>query len=226
MTLVKICGLSTPETLDAALDAGADMVGFVFFSPSPRNLSMDAARELACRVHGRAKTVALTVNADDATIDAIVAAVAPDLLQLHGAETPERADALRARTGRPVMKSVGVGASGDVAKAREYRDAADVVLFDAKPPDAAVLPGGNGRAFDWSLLRDIDLAQPWMLSGGLQPGNVGEAMQVTGAPMVDVSSGVEVAPGVKNPALIRAFISAVRASDDRRGRLSVPCRPA
>ena len=215
MTLVKICGLSTPDTLDAALNAGADMVGFVFFAPSPRHLSFDRARGLAARVGGRAKTVALTVDADDGAIDAIIDAMTPDILQLHGAETPARVAALRARTGRPIMKAIGIASSDDVSKVRAYEEVADTLLFDAKPPRGATLPGGNGIAFDWTILRE-GLPQevrdrPWMLSGGLSAENVADAIHLTGAPMVDVSSGVETTAGVKDPAMIRAFIDTVRA---------------
>ena len=211
MTSVKICGLSTRDTLDAALDAGADYVGFVFFAPSPRNLSLAIARELATRVEGRAKKVALTVDANDAAIDAIVAAIAPDALQLHGSETPDRVAALRARTGRDVWKAIGVSAHSDVSRAKNYAQAADKILFDAKPPRDAILPGGNGAVFDWTLLGDAaERPATWMLSGGLDPTNVAQALRITRAPAVDVSSGVERAPGVKDADLIRDFIAAVR----------------
>ncbi len=211
MTSVKICGLSTPDTLDVALDAGADYVGFVFFAPSPRNLSLAVARELAARVQGRAKTVALTVDADDSVIDDIIEAIAPDFLQLHGSETPERVATLRARTGRDVWKAIGVSSRDDVLRAKSYAEAVDKILFDAKPPRDASLPGGNGAAFDWTLLGDAaSLPKDWMLSGGLDPTNVVEALRITGAPAVDVSSGVESASGVKDAGLIRAFIAAVR----------------
>ena len=211
MTLIKICGLSTPETLAAALDAGADYVGFVFFAPSSRNLSFAAARELAARVEDCAKIVALTVDADDATIDAVVDAIAPDVLQLHGGETPARTAALRARTGRTVWKAIGVSTAADILRASDYAGAANRILFDAKPPRDAELPGGNGRAFDWSLLAD-KRSKPfdWMLSGGLDAGNVTDALRITSAPAVDVSSGVERAPGVKDSGLIRAFVATVR----------------
>lgn len=210
MVDVKICGLSTPETLDAALDAGADMVGFVFFARSPRNLSLEMARNLAARVEGRARTVALTVDADDRMLDAIVEALAPDVLQLHGAETPERVAAVRAQAGRPVMKAIGVAERSDVARAAAYEGHADTILFDAKPPRGAVLPGGNGRAFDWTVLGDLAPSLRWMLSGGLHAGNIADALDVTRAPRVDVSSGVETAPGIKDPQRIRDFVAAVR----------------
>ncbi len=210
-TIVKICGLSSAATLDATLEAGADMVGFVFFEPSPRNLSVEQARPLGARVHGRARKVALTVDADDAKLDAIVKALAPEILQLHGNETPERVRAIRSRFGISVMKAVGVAAAADLARAEAYSGAADSILFDAKPAPEAVLPGGNGQVFDWSILRGFAAGKPWMLSGGLEPGNVAEALKATGAQAVDVSSGVESAPGVKDPKRISAFIAAVRA---------------
>jgi phosphoribosylanthranilate isomerase len=200
--LVKICGLMTSEALDAALDAGADMVGFVFFPPSPRNLGFDAARALGRRVAGRAQKVALTVDADDATFEALVAALAPDLLQLHGREPPERVAAIRRRFGIPVMKVIG-------ALAR-YEPVAERILFDAKPPKDATRPGGNGLAFDWALIAGARIVRPWMLSGGLDAGNVAEAVRVSGAPGVDVSSGVESAPGVKDVAKIAAFVRAAK----------------
>jgi phosphoribosylanthranilate isomerase len=209
-TKIKICGLSTRDTLEAALTACADYVGFVFFARSPRNLSLAQARELAGIVEGRAKKVALVVDADDTMLDAIIANLRPDMLQLHGCETPERVAAIRARTGLPVMKAIGVATADDVAHAAAWRYAANMILFDAKPPPDALVPGGNGRPFDWSLLRGVDPGLPWMLSGGLDAGNVGEALKMTRAPAVDVSSGVETAPGVKDAGLIRAFIEAAR----------------
>ena len=207
---VKICGLSTPETLSAALDAGADMVGFVFFPKSPRHLELARARDLAARVEGRAQIVALTVDADDATLEAIVASVAPDLLQLHGRETPERVAAVRARFGLPVMKALGIATADDLARGTAYVGAADRLLYDAKPAPGAVQPGGNGLAFDWRLLAGHTPALPMMLSGGLSPHNVAEALARTGARALDVSSGVETRPGEKDPALIRAFIAFAR----------------
>jgi phosphoribosylanthranilate isomerase len=209
-TLVKICGLSSAATLDAALDAGADMVGFVFFAPSPRNLSPNEARTLSANVCRRAQKVALTVDADDALLDGIVDALGPDILQLHGKESPERVRAIRARFGIPVMKALGIGSRGDLDKAAAYGEAADTLLFDAKPAPEAVLPGGNGQVFDWAILKGFALGRPWMLSGGLDAGNVAQALTATGARGVDVSSGVESAPGVKDPARIAAFIAAVR----------------
>ena len=210
MTLVKICGLSSPEALDVALECGADLVGFVFFPPSPRHLGFDAARALSARVNGRAGKVALSVDADDATLDAVVAALRPDILQLHGQEPPNRVTTLKRRYGLPVMKAIPVETSADLAAIRPYIGVADSLIFDARPPRAATRPGGLGRRFDWGLLRDIDRTVPFMLSGGLDAENVGEALRVTRAGGVDVSSGVERAPGQKDPDKIRAFIRAAR----------------
>ncbi len=210
--LVKICGLSTPTPLAAAIAAGADRVGFVFFPKSPRHVSVAAAARLAEAARGRAAVVALVVDADDDTLAAIVAGVRPDMLQLHGHETPDRVAAVRARFGRPVIKALGVSTPGDLGPLQDYAAVADEILFDAKPPPGAPLPGGNGRAFDWHMLAGLDLAAPFMLSGGLGPDNVGEALRITRAPAVDVSSGVESAPGVKDPDLIAAFVAAARAA--------------
>jgi phosphoribosylanthranilate isomerase len=208
--IVKICGLSTPEALDVALDAGADMVGFVFFPPSPRHLAFDAARMLGDRVRGRAQKVALTVDADDATFDAIVGSLRPDLLQLHGRETPARVAALKQRFGRPAMKAIPVEGKSDLALVADYVATADRLLFDARAPREATRPGGLGKSFDWRLLENLDPGMPFMLSGGLDAGNVGDASRITGAGGVDVSSGVERAPGDKDPDKIRAFIRAAR----------------
>jgi phosphoribosylanthranilate isomerase len=208
--IVKICGLSTPEALDVALDAGADMVGFVFFAPSPRHVAFDTARALGSRVRGRAQKVALSVDADDALLDAVVEALEPDLLQLHGKETPARLAALRARFGLPVMKAIAVETKADLAAIATYRGSADRLLFDARAPREATRPGGLGKAFDWRLLENLDPGLPFMLSGGLDADNVGEALHITHAPGVDVSSGVERAPGEKDPDKIRAFIRAAR----------------
>jgi phosphoribosylanthranilate isomerase len=208
---VKICGLSDAESVAAALDAGADYVGFVFFPPSPRNVAPARAAELGASARGRARIVALTVDAEDALLDEIVRTLRPDLLQLHGKEPPGRVAAIRARTGVPVMKAIGVAAASDLAAASRYD--ADRILLDAKPPRNATRPGGNGAAFDWSLLRGFACARPWLLSGGLDPSNVAAALAATGASGVDVSSGVERAPGRKDPALIRAFVEAVRRAD-------------
>jgi phosphoribosylanthranilate isomerase len=208
--IVKICGLSTAEALDVALDAGADMVGFVFFPPSPRNVAPVAARALGQRARGRALKVALTVDADDALFEAIVENLQPDLLQLHGKETPARLSALRARFGLPVMKAIPVETKSDLAAVEAYEAIADRLLFDARAPRDATRPGGLGKSFDWRLLENLDLDIPFMLSGGLDAGNVGEALRITRAPGVDVSSGVEQSPGQKDPDKIRGFIRAAR----------------
>ena len=208
--VVKICGLSTVATLDAALDAGADMVGFVFFSKSPRHIDWATARALGRQAQGRAKIVALSVDADDDTLKRIVDALSPDLLQLHGSETPARVKQIGELFARPTMKAIGVAARVDLAQAEAYANVADLLLIDAKPPKDAVLPGGNGRPFDWSLTRDFHAPVPWLLSGGLEPDTVAAAIALSGARGVDVSSGVESAPGVKDPAKIRTFIAAAR----------------
>ena len=211
--LVKICGLRTPDALDAALDAGADMVGFVFFPPSPRNLGIEAARTLGERVQGRARKVALSVDATDAELGLAVEALRPDMLQLHGKETPERVGAVRSRFGLPVMKALPIERRQDLSPIRIYEKVADRILFDARAPREATRPGGLGKTFDWRLLEKLDLAVPFMLSGGLDAENVAEALRITRAPSVDVSSGVERAPGEKDPDKIRAFIRAARAAD-------------
>jgi phosphoribosylanthranilate isomerase len=217
--LVKVCGLKTPETLEAALAAGADLVGFVFFPASPRHVASEAAIELGRLANGRATKVALTVDADDATLDAIIAALQPDVLQLHGKESPERVAALKARFGLPVMKAIPVEVQSDLALVADYADVADRLLFDARAPREATRPGGLGRPFDWRLLQSVDPGIPFMLSGGLDAGNIAEALRLTRAGGVDVSSGVERAPGEKDPAKIRAF---VRAARDAAERLSSP----
>ena len=208
--LVKICGLKTPEALDVALEAGADMVGFVFFPPSPRHVGLAAAAELGRRVGDRARKVALIVDADDALLKSITDALRPDLLQLHGAETPARVQAIKARFGLPVMKAIAVEARADLAAVKRYNTVADRLLFDARAPREATRPGGLGKPFDWHLLEELDLAVPYMLSGGLDPDNVAAALRITSAPGVDVSSGVERAPGEKDHDKIRAFIRAAR----------------
>jgi phosphoribosylanthranilate isomerase len=208
--LVKICGLKTPETLDAALDAGADMVGFVFFPPSPRNVGAGAARALGERVAGRAKKVALSVDATDAELDRAVEALHPDMLQLHGKETPERVAAVRARFHLPVMKALPIDTRADLAPIRLYAKVADWLIFDGRAPREATRPGGLGKPFDWHVLEGIDPGVPFALSGGLDANNVAEALRITHAPAVDVSSGVERAPGEKDPDKIRAFIRAAR----------------
>jgi phosphoribosylanthranilate isomerase len=211
---IKICGLSTPEALDAALDTGADLVGFVFFPPSPRHLGLEAARVLGERVKGRAGKVALTVDAADAALTGIVEALKPDMLQLHGKETPDRVVQVRTRFGLPVMKALPIAARADLPPIREYAQVADRLLFDARPPREATRPGGLGRRFDWTLLAGVKPGVPYMLSGGLDAGNVTEALRITGAPGVDVSSGVESAPGVKDPDRIREFIRAARTGEE------------
>lgn len=214
MTLtVKICGLSTAETLDVALEAGADAVGFVFFPPSPRHLGYDAARSLGARVKGRAEKIALSVDADDALLDAVVDALRPDALQLHGKETRTRVATIKGRYGLPVMKAIPIETRSDLAAVADYVDVADRLLFDARPPREATRPGGLGRSFDWRLLEKLDPGIPFMLSGGLDAGNVAEAVRITRARSVDVSSGVERAPGEKDPDKIRAFVRAARAAE-------------
>jgi len=213
--IVKICGLSSPEALDVALDEGAGMVGFVFFPPSPRHLSFDAARMLGERMRGRAQKVALTVDADDAWFEAIVQSLQPDMLQLHGKEAAARVTTLKRRFGLPVMKAIPVERKDDLALAANYIAVADRILFDARAPRDATRPGGLGKAFDWRFLENLALGLPFMLSGGLDAGNVGEALRITGAPGVDVSSGVERAPGEKDPDKIRAFIRAAREAEAR-----------
>jgi phosphoribosylanthranilate isomerase len=211
--VIKICGLKTEAALEVALEAGADMVGFVFFPPSPRNISPAAAEPLGRSVRARAEKVALTVDADDALLDAIVSALKPDLLQLHGKESPDRLFALKTRFGLPVMKALPIETRADLAAVAAYADIADRFLFDARAPRDATRPGGLGKPFDWHLLENLDLAIPYMLSGGLDPDNVAEALQVTHAPGVDVSSGVERTLGEKDPDRIRAFIRAARATE-------------
>jgi phosphoribosylanthranilate isomerase len=210
--LVKICGLSTAETLDVALEAGADMVGFMFFAASPRNVSFLTARELGARVNGRAEKVAVTVDADDTMLANIVDVLHPDLLQLHGKESPARVGAIAQRFGLPVMKVLPIETKTDLGAIPTYTKAADRLLFDARAPRDATRPGGLGKPFDWRLLEDLHLSIPFVLSGGLDPDNVADAIRITRAPAVDVSSGVESAPGVKDPEKIRAFIRAARAS--------------
>jgi phosphoribosylanthranilate isomerase len=207
---VKICGLSTALTLDAALEAGADMIGFVFFSKSPRHIDWATARTLGRQARGHAKIVALSVDADDDTLKRIFEALSPDLLQLHGSETPARVKEIGELFVRPTMKAIGVATREDLAAAKAYEGVADILLIDAKPPKDAVLPGGNGRPFDWRLTQDFHAPVPWLLSGGLDPDNVAAAIALSSARGVDVSSGVESAPGVKDPAKIRAFVAVAR----------------
>ena len=209
--LIKICGIATPEALDAAIHSRADFAGFVFFPPSPRHVDAHAAAALAARGGGAIGRVGLFVNADDGLIAESVEAGRLDALQLHGEETPERAAELRSRFGLPVWKALPVAAHADIDRAAAYRDAADLILFDAKTPKDAALPGGMGLRFDWSLLAAYREKMAWGLAGGLTPANVAQAIAQTGAPLVDTSSGVESAPGVKDPAKIAAFCTAARS---------------
>jgi phosphoribosylanthranilate isomerase len=211
---VKICGLSTPETLDVALQSGADMVGFVFFPPSPRHIGLESAGVLGKQAKGRAVKVALTVDADDATLANIVETLRPDILQLHGKETVARLRDIKQQFGLPVMRAIPVATAIDLAPLAGYAAVADRILFDARAPKDATRPGGLGAVFDWDLLKDLDLRLPFMVSGGLHAGNVAEAIRVTRAGGVDVSSGVERAPGIKDPGLIRDFIRAARATEE------------
>ncbi|WP_198372312.1 phosphoribosylanthranilate isomerase [Roseomonas rosulenta] len=208
---VKICGIRDAAALTAAAEGGADYVGFVFFPPSPRYLTPAEAASLSATCPGGPKRVGLFVDATDDAIAAVLAALPLDILQLQGTETPERAAAIRARFGLPVMKALGIGAPEDFAAVEAFAPVVDRFLFDAKPPPGAALPGGNAQPFEWRLLAGRDIPRPWLLAGGLTADNVAEAIRTAGAPGVDVSSGVERARGVKDPALIRAFIAAARA---------------
>lgn len=212
-TRVKICGIKTAEAMSVALAAGADDVGLVLFPPSPRNVGVKEARQLADQARGRARIVVLTVDADDVLLADIVEVVKPELLQLHGNETPDRVSEIRQRYGIPVMKAIKVATAADAAEALAYAGVADLVLFDARPPKDADRPGGHGAVFDWRALDGVKDKVRYMLSGGLTPENVAEAIRATGAGAVDVSSGVESAPGVKDPARIRAFVTAARAAE-------------
>jgi phosphoribosylanthranilate isomerase len=213
--IVKICGLSTRETLDAALHAGADMVGFVFFPPSPRHLGLEKARELGKQTKGRAAKVALSVDADDATLANIVDALQPDILQLHGRESVARVRDIKQKFGLRVMKAIGVEKKSDFDLLRAYDHEVDWFLFDTKAPVDATRPGGLGRPFDWHLVSAALLGKPRMLSGGLGVDNVEEALTITKLPAVDVSSGVESSPGVKDPQKIRNFITVAREAHFR-----------
>jgi phosphoribosylanthranilate isomerase len=211
---MKFCGLTRPGDVSAAARAGAAYIGLVFFQKSPRNLSFETARELATLAPPGLAKVALTVNAEDATLDALMAAVPIDMVQLHGSESPDRVAEVRARTGLPVMKALGIGQAADLAQIDLYAQVADQLLIDAKPPKDATLPGGNGLSFDWRLLAGRKYwTKPWMLAGGLTPENVVEAVRLTGARQVDLSSGIESAPGVKDPAKMMAFAEALAAED-------------
>jgi phosphoribosylanthranilate isomerase len=218
--LIKICGLKTPEALDVALESGADLVGFVFFPPSPRSLGYEAARALGQRVKSRAGKVALTVDATDEMLGEIVEALKPDMLQLHGTETPDRVVAIRTRFGLPVMKALPIAERSDLSPIRLYAKVVDRLIFDARPPREATRPGGLGKPFDWHLLENVDVGVPFMLSGGLDIGNIADALSITHAPGVDVSSGVESAPGVKDLDKIRAFVRAARQAHASLNRVA------
>ena len=207
MTGIKICGLSTPETIDAAVDAGASHIGLVHFPPSPRHVSLEDAAALRARVPDAVRTVVLVVDPDEALLAAIVDTVRPDILQFHGSEAPEALAVTGAQFDVETWKAIGLGDASALDRASTYKGCANRLLFDAPP---ALLPGGNGEPFDWALLDRADIGMPWALAGGLRPDNVAGAIRRTGAPLVDVSSGVESAPGVKDIALIRAFCDAVR----------------
>ena len=207
---VKICGINSLEAADAAARAGVEFAGLVFFAKSPRFLQLDQARALAARLKGGPRIVALFADADDATIAEAVQAATPDLIQLHGSETPARVGAIAACFARPVIKAIAIAEEADVVRARAFEDAADYLLFDAKAPDAATRPGGHGGAFDWKILSGSSFKRPWLLAGGLTAENVGRAIRASGAHLVDTSSGVEDAPGKKNPDKIAAFVKAAR----------------
>ena len=212
MTSVKICGLTTPDTLDAALAGGAAFVGAVVFPKSPRHLEPLHAATLFERARGRARIVAVTVDADDVLLTEIALILRPDLIQLHGSETPARAERVRTLTGAGIIKALPIRAHEDFAKAEAWEPFADHLMFDARPPEESQLPGGVGARFDWTLLADRAFRRPWFVAGGLTPANVAEAIRISGAPAVDVSSGVETSPGVKEPALIAAFLEAARSA--------------
>lgn len=209
---VKICGLKTASAVAAAVSAGADYIGLVFFPPSPRNVSLEEGQILARQARGAAKVVALSVDADDALLAKIAAVVEPDLFQLHGSEPPQRVAQIKQRFGVPVMKAIKIETRDDAARALGYRGIADIILFDAKPPEGSMLPGGNGVAFDWALLDGVKEKVTFMLSGGLTPANVADAIRATNPLAVDVSSGVETAPGVKSTELIAEFMRAAKSA--------------
>lgn len=212
-TTVKICGLKTEATMEAALEAGADMIGLMFFPKSPRHVSLTEACKLADMARGKAEIVAVTVNMDLDGLSRIKELVGPDIIQLHGSEAPEACAAVKVMHDTKIMKAVAVSERADLEQGDYYAIVADWLLFDAKPPKGSELPGGNGVSYDWTLLKDLDLKKPFMLSGGLNPDNVVEAIRQSGAKAVDVSSGVEREPGVKDEKLIKAFMAAVRDAD-------------
>jgi phosphoribosylanthranilate isomerase len=213
---IKICGLKTEAALEAALAGGASHVGFIFFVKSPRWVEPAAAGRLRALASGKAKAVAVTVDAADDFLDTIVGAMMPDVLQLHGKESPDRVAAVKTRYGLPVVKALPVRAPSDLEAMRPYRGIADRMMFDARPPAGSELPGGNGVAFDWRILAALDGDVDYLLSGGLNAGNVGEALRLANPPAIDVSSGVESAPGVKEPALIAEFFRAIRTAQKSR----------
>ncbi|MER9295892.1 phosphoribosylanthranilate isomerase [Mesorhizobium sp. M0621] len=213
---IKICGLKTDGAMAAALAGGTSHVGFIFFAKSPRYVEPVEAGRLREAARGKAKAVAVTVDAGDVFLDEIVAKMQPDMLQLHGAETPERVTEVKARFGLPVMKALPLSVAADLERIKPFIGIADRFLFDAKPPKGSELPGGNGVAFDWRILAGLDAGVDYMLSGGLNAANIGEALQLANPPGIDISSGVESAPGVKDPALIEQFFRAVRAARDNR----------
>ncbi len=207
---IKICGITEAHALDAALHVGADLVGFAFLPTSPRYLPYDKAAELALRARGRARIVALLVDPDDASVERAISAIRPDFVQLHGHESPQRLAALRSRFGCPLIKAIAVAEPADLHCVASYEPVTEMFLFDARAPVGATRSGGHGLAFDWRLLQHQRILRPWLLAGGLTPDNVALALSVSGAPGVDVSSGVETAPGIKDPQLIQAFVAAAR----------------
>lgn len=209
---VKICGLSTPETVAAASEAGAAYLGFMFFDPSPRNLTIDAAKQLALSVPAGPERVGVFVNASDTLIASAIEALDLTWLQLHGKETPEEIERIKSLTGKKVMKAIGVAEPTDLVSAKPYFEVADAMLFDAKPPKGSVLPGGNAVSFQWDLMQGAELPETWMLAGGLTPHNLIDAVKLSQACILDVSSGVESAPGVKSKSLIEAFLQAAKAA--------------
>lgn len=217
MTLdIKICGLKTPEAVDAALAGGASHIGFIFFARSPRHVEPEDAARLREAARGKALAVAVTVDAEDAVLERIVSIMQPDMLQLHGKEPPERVAAIKARYRLPIIKAFPIREAADLRAAEPYRGIADRYLFDAKPPEGSQLPGGNGVSFDWPLLAAVPAGTDYFLSGGLNAENVGQALRVARPPAIDISSGVETAPGVKSPARIEEFFSAVQAAGQHR----------